>query len=266
MQITGQEAWLDRPGKTTIEIPEYIRELIEQIAFVARGSELVDQSSGVSARLTIAAMELLQSNLERRAAMSGDSHAFPRLSDLAMLLPAITGKVEMVYEGEQQGAEVVARKLIGQAVAKLFESKFPPIERAGTGRGERQPRYEDDMDEAFSGRRVKKPQPPPREEQRPNAKSEPNYDSILAWFVEGNKITVSDEQPFAAYYAELNRVPKLADTARKYMSASSERELAFWMEMVLEGLHQALRLAREDLDSTITFQELMKFNVLRTVK
>jgi len=265
LQITGQEAWVNRPGKAKIEIPDYIRELIEQIAFVARESELVDQSSGVSARLTISAMELLQSNLERRAAMTGDDRVFPRLSDLAMVLPAITGKVEMVYEGEQQGAEVVARKLIGTAVGKLFETKFPPVERAGvTGRRS----YEmdnDELEDAFAGRRVKK-QPPPREEPKQNVKSEPNYDGILAWFVDGNKITLSDEQPFADYMHELNRVPKLADTVKKYLQPRSEYELGFWMEMVLEGMHQALRLSREDLDSTITFQELMKFNVLRTVK
>jgi magnesium chelatase subunit I len=266
LQITQQEAWLDRQAKTTVEIPAYIRELIEQIAFVARESELVDQSSGVSARLTISAIELLQSNLERRAAITGDGHVFPRLSDLAMVLPAITGKVEMVYEGEQQGAEVVARKLIGTAVGKLFELKFPPIERAGVGARRGMEMEHDDLDDAFAGRRVKKPQPPPREEPRANAKSEPNYDSILAWFVDGNKIMLSDEQPFAEYFRELNRVPKLADTARKYIQAKNDAELAFWMEMILEGMHQALRLAREDLDSTITFQELMKFNVLRTVK
>ena len=97
--------------------------LIESVAFVARESELVDQSSGVSARLTIAAMELLHSNLERRAAATGDTRVFPRLSDFSMILPAITGKVEMVYEGEQQGAEVVARKLIGEALAKLLGVK-----------------------------------------------------------------------------------------------------------------------------------------------
>ena len=266
MRITTQEAWLDRTNQAEIDIPDYMRSLVEQIAFVARESELVDQSSGVSARLTIAAMELLQSNLERRAAMTGDAHLFPRLADLAMLLPAITGKVEMVYEGEQQGAEVVARKLIGLAVGKLFESKFPPVERAGTGARER--RYDvdaDDLDDAFAGRRVKKT-PPPREEQRPAAKSDPAYDAILAWFVDGNKITISDEQPFAEFFRELGRVPRLAETAQKYVHPKGDQELAFWMEMVLEGLHQALRLAREDLDSTITFQELMKFNVLRTVK
>ena len=273
MQITRQEAWTDRAGEIEINIPDYVHTLIEQIAFVARGSELVDQSSGVSARLTIAAMELLQSNMERRAALTHDRSVFPRLSDLAMLLPAITGKVEMVYEGEQQGAEVVARKLIGEAVGKLFATKFPPVERAGVGaRGERgrgQAYGEidpDELDDAFTGRRARKQQAPPRQEEKPEPKSEPNYDTILAWFVEGNKVTLSDEQPFQSYFAELKRVPKLIETARKYVQAHNDRELAFWMEMVLEGLHQSLRLAREDLDSTITFQEMMKFNVLRTVK
>jgi len=263
-RITEQEAWLDRDEKVAIEMPVYVRDLVENIAFVARGSELVDQSSGVSARLTIAAMELLQSNLERRAAITGDKVIFPRLSDLAMLLPAITGKVEMVYEGEQQGAEVVARKLIGEAVAKLYATKLPPVERAGQ-QTRRTYEENDDLDEMFSNRRGKKKEPP-REEPRTESKGDPNYELILAWFADGNKITLSDEQPFDDYFRELNKVPKLADTASKYIQAESDRELAFWMEMVLEALHQSLRLAREDLDSTITFHELMKFNVLRTVK
>src|SRR3954462_4874237 len=219
MQITKQEAWTDRDHPIEIEIPDYIHSLVEQIAFVARGSELVDQSSGVSARLTIAAMELLQSNMERRAALTHDRSAFPRLSDLAMLLPAITGKVEMVYEGEQQGAEVVARKLIGEAVAKLFATKFPAVERAGTGgRNERNRSYTDlgneELDDAFASHRGRKQKPPPRQEEKPAAPSEPNYDLILAWFVEGHKITLSDEQPFAAYFAELKRVPKLQETVQ----------------------------------------------------
>ncbi|HYC92586.1 MAG TPA: AAA family ATPase [Thermoanaerobaculia bacterium] len=270
-RITEQEAWLDRGGETKIDIPTYIRDLVESVAFVARESELVDQSSGVSARLTIAAMELLQSNLERRAALTRDRLVFPRLSDLSMILPAITGKVEMVYEGEQQGAEVVARKLIGQAVGKLFESKFPPIERAGVaqraererGRGYGEIDH-DDLDDAFAGRRMKKKER--REEAKPASEAEPAYESIVSWFAAGNKITVSDEQPFAEFFRELNRVQGLADVARKYAGVSRDEELAFWMEMVLEGLHQSLRLSREDLDSTITFQELMKFNVLRTVR
>ena len=267
-QITEQEAWIQRDGAVAVDIPVYVRDLVENIAFAARESELVDQSSGVSARLTIAAIELLQSNLERRAAITGDRFVFPRLSDLAMVLPAITGKVEMVYEGEQQGAEVVARKLIGTAVAKLFEQKFPPIERAGTRGNERRGyEAEDDLDDVFAGRRKQQAKKePPREEKQRDKRQEPNYETILGWFMEGNKITLSDEMPFAKHLAELKRVPKLADTAAKYVQSARDEEQAFWMEMILEGLHQALRLSREDLDSTITFHELMKFNVLRTVK
>src|SRR6185436_13265881 len=165
---------------------------------------------------------------------------------------------------------VVARKLIGEAVGKLFESKFPPIERAGVGeRASRERRGygeidHDELDDMFAGRRAKKKEPP-REEPPPAAPAEPAYDSILGWFADGNKLTLSDEQPFAEYFRELGRVPRLADTARKYVKPQRDEELAFWMEMILEGLHQALRLSREDLDSTITFQELMKFNVLRKV-
>lgn len=184
-----------------------------------------------------------------------------------MILPAITGKVEMVYEGEQQGAEVVARKLVGMALAKLFESKFPPVERAGVaqraerrGYGELDP---EDLDDAFSGRRGKK-----KEAQREEPKTppqEPAYETIVAWFAAGNRVTLSDEQPFAEYFSELNRVPGLRDLAARHSGAGRDEELAFWMELTLEGLHQALRLSREDLDSTITFQELLKFNVLRKV-
>jgi magnesium chelatase subunit I len=274
--ITAQEAWLDRAGAgPRIEIPGYVHELVENIAFIARESDLVDQSSGVSARLTIAAMELLQSNLERRAAMTGDKVVFPRLSDLMMLLPAVTGKVEMVYEGEQQGAEVVARKLIGASVAKLFEAKFPAVERSRGAGGDREGRRgygdidRDDLDEAFSGRsRGKKgaQRQPPKEEPRGGVQGDAPYESIIGWFMEGNKITLSDEQPFREYVAQLDRVPKLAETSRRFFEPHSDEEAAFGMELVLEGLHQALRLGREDLDSSITFAELMKFNVLRTVK
>jgi magnesium chelatase subunit I len=273
MGITEQEAWLDRANvQARIEIPDYVREVIENIAFVARESELVDQSSGVSARLTIASMELLQSNLERRAVMTGDRHVFPRLADLNMVLPAITGKVEMVYEGEQQGAEVVARKLVSTAVAKLFEQKFPPVERAGRGQAADRERRSygdlerDDLDEVFNARSKKMASPAPKEESRSAIKGEAAYDAIIAWFMAGNKITLSDEQPFAAYFAELRKVPHLAETAEKFFAPRHEQELAFAMEIVLEGLHQALKLSREDLDSAITFSELMKFNVLRSVK
>ncbi|HEY0590736.1 MAG TPA: AAA family ATPase [Thermoanaerobaculia bacterium] len=259
MTITRQEAWLDRGEEgATIEIPDYVRELVEHVAFEARSSELVDQSSGVSARMPISAIEILQSNLERRAALTGDRAVFPRLADLAMVLPAITGKVEMVYEGEQQGAEVVARKLIGSAVAKLFARHYPAVERPGHGR-----RIADD-DETPAARRARKPAPPAEPQGAPGGDAA--YEPVIAWFAAGNKVMLSDQQPFEEYERELLRVPRLREIADAYFHPRHERERAFAMELVLEGLHQALRLAREDLDSTITFAELVKFNVLRTVR
>lgn len=273
MRITRQEAWLERKGlEATIEIPELVHQLVEHVGFIARESELVDQSSGVSARMSISAIEILHSNLERRAALTGDSLVYPRLADLSMILPAITGKVEMVYEGEQQGSEVVARKLLGEAVLRLFSEKFPPVERAGRSAGpERQRRGYGELnfdDEGNFGNQERKKPAAARvdaDSEGPRVQGEADYDTIVEWFMQGNKITLSDEQPFEVFFAELSRVPLLAETAGKFMNPRHDGELALGMEMILEALHQALRLTREDLDSTITFSELMKFNILRTV-
>ena len=273
MTITRQEAWLDREGVgAEIEIPELIHELVETVGFVARESELVDQSSGVSARMSISAIEILRSNLERRAALTGDRFVYPRLSDLSMILPAITGKVEMVYEGEQQGSEVVARKLLGEAVLRIFNKRFPAVERAGRSAAperERRGYGEIGFDDEEIGGRTRGKREAPRQKQKADSQpieGEADYDAIVEWFMQGNRITLSDEQPFAEYFAELSRVPKLADTAGRFIKPRHDAELALAMEMILEALHQSLRLTREDLDSTITFSELMKFNILRTVK
>jgi magnesium chelatase subunit I len=225
--ITRQEAWTERDIPSVV-IPDDFRLMVEEISFAARESDLVDQSSGVSARVAISALELLASNLERRALASGDACVYPRLCDLQMLLPAITGKVEMVYEGEQQGAEVVARRLIGQAVKKAFDSRFPAVgKELGSG-------GEDD----------KGP-----------------YAAIVRWFAEGNAVTLSDEQPFAEYEGEMRRVPGLAELTVRLGKTREERALAG--EMVLEGLHQHLKLARNDLDSQVSYKEMVKFQLLK---
>jgi len=226
-EITRQEAWTERGD--AVEIPEEVRLLIEEIAFVARESDLVDQASGVSARVSISAMELLASNLERRALATGESPVFPRLCDLHMLLPAITGKVEMVYEGEQQGAEVVARRLIGEAVQQVFDRTFPEIPKAVGSGGE--------------------------EDVGP-------YAEIVAWFADGNTITLDDEQSGAEYTTELRRVPALWELATEHGGGSTELQ-AFHAEMILEGLHQHLKLARQDLDSQVSYKEMVKFQLLR---
>ncbi|HEY6321451.1 MAG TPA: magnesium chelatase [Thermoanaerobaculia bacterium] len=244
--ITRQEAWTERDVPNVV-IPEEFRLLVEDISFAARESDLVDQSSGVSARVAISALELLASNLERRAlgrrpeaaktplvatvttAAAADGRVYPRLCDLQMLLPAITGKVEMVYEGEQQGAEVVARRLIGQAVKKAFDSRFPEVgKELGSG-------GEDD----------KGP-----------------YAPIVRWFAEGNSVTLSDEQSFEDYEAEMRRVPGLAEIVARHGGRTRE-ERALAGEMVLEGLHQHLKLARNDLDSQVSYKEMVKFQLLK---
>ncbi len=123
MAITAQEAWSER-GDSKITVPQYLREIIEQVAFSAREDKKVDKRSGVSQRLPISVMELVVSNAERRALMHGEKQAVPRVSDLYAALPGITGKLELEYEGEMKGADVVVRELIRAAIGKIFDKYF----------------------------------------------------------------------------------------------------------------------------------------------
>ncbi len=225
--ITAQEAWIDR-DPSEVELPDYFRILVERISQAARESEMVDQASGVSARLSISALELLVSNLERRAHTTGDKPTSPRLCDLQMLLPALTGKLEMVYEGEQKGVEVVARQIIGDALRELFDERFPEVPKALGSGGE--------------------------EDVGP-------YAEMIRWFADGNHVLVSDEQPFDQFEAELYRVPGLRQLASEHGDDKAARAVA--AEMILEGLHQHLKLAREDLDSGVGYREMVKFQLLK---
>ena len=123
MAITAQEAWSER-GTTKITIPQYLREVIEQVAFSAREDKKVDKRSGVSQRLPISTMELVVSNAERRALLHGEKLVVPRVSDLYAAMPGITGKLELEYEGEMRGADVVVRELIRAAIGKIFDKYF----------------------------------------------------------------------------------------------------------------------------------------------
>jgi magnesium chelatase subunit I len=119
--ITTQEAWLDRNG-SKLHIPKYVQEVIERIAFAARDDKKIDKRSGVSQRLPISAIENVASNAERRALAHGEKLIVPRISDVYAALPAITGKLELEYEGEMKGADFVSRELIRTAVAKTFDN------------------------------------------------------------------------------------------------------------------------------------------------
>jgi magnesium chelatase subunit I len=127
MAITAQEAWTQRAGGPGIEIPEYLRETVEEVAFLGRDDKRVDRRSGVSQRLPIACLESVTSSAEQRAARNHEAHATARVADLYSALPAITGKLELEYEGELKGAETIARELVRSAVGKVFQRRLPGV-------------------------------------------------------------------------------------------------------------------------------------------
>ncbi len=217
MRITDQEAWSDRG--VNLHVPGWYREIIEQVAFEARRSEYVDQNSGVSARLAISAYENLLSNLERRALVNGEQPVTARIVDLQALIPAIGGKIELVYEGEQQGADTVARHIVGKAVKSVFQKHFPRV--AEQTKRRRSALHDDDEGAA--------PEPAPRSTA---------YDPIVAWFSGGKRIEVSDTMPEVEYRAQLQSVSGLEELARQHMPDAAEDGRFAVMELVLEGLYQ----------------------------
>jgi magnesium chelatase subunit I len=126
--ITRQEAWTERTGSRAVEIPDYVREVVEEVAFQARADRKIDKRSGVSQRLPITTLELVVSNAERRALAHGERMVVPRVTDIYAALPSITGKFELEYEGELRGAEQVARDLIRSAVGNVFTGMFEGVD------------------------------------------------------------------------------------------------------------------------------------------
>jgi magnesium chelatase subunit I len=132
MTITQQEAWVGRDSGRKIEVPDYLRQVVEEIAFQAREDKRVDRRSGVSQRLPITTLESVVSNAEQRAARVGEKNSVARVADIYAALPAITGKLELEYEGELKGADTIARELIRTAVGRVFskhfaEANFQPV-------------------------------------------------------------------------------------------------------------------------------------------
>jgi magnesium chelatase subunit I len=127
MTITSQEAWTKRDSAIKVDVPDYLREVIEEIAFQAREDKRVDRRSGVSQRLPITALESVVSSAEQHAVRSGETHAVARVADVYAALPAITGKLELEYEGELKGAETIARELIRAAVGRVFSKHFADV-------------------------------------------------------------------------------------------------------------------------------------------
>ena len=127
MTITGQEAWIERDSDIRVEVPDYLREVIEEIAFQAREDKRVDRRSGVSQRLPITTLESVVSSAEQRATRIGEASAVARVADIYAALPAVTGKLELEYEGELKGAETIARELIRSAIGRVFSKHFSEV-------------------------------------------------------------------------------------------------------------------------------------------
>ena len=219
--ITEQEANVLEEQQQRVDIPELCKLLVEQISMEARKSEFVDQKSGVSARLTISAYENLVSTAELRAIKQGDKRTQARISDFIGVMPAITGKIELVYEGEQEGAGNVAYKLMGQAVRSLFTQYFP--------------------DPQSFKRSGKEPQ---------NRKSKTNpYQPVIDWFGKGNDLTLLQDVTDSEYLAQLYQVDGLHAAVKQFYPKENEQETALLMEFLLHGLSEFSLISKKGIEA-----------------
>jgi magnesium chelatase subunit I len=218
--ITHQEAKLDKHQSETVYVPSLAKDLLEQIAFEARESEYIDNKSGVSARMTITAFENLLSTAERRVLKAGNDNTSVRLSDFMGVIPAITGKVELVYEGEQEGAAVVAQHLIGDAIHTFFPALFPKIEK-----------LEKDIDAS-------------------------PYAKILEWFFAETGFELLDDASDEEYKKQLDAVQPLEDLIQKYQPQIPLEDKYFLKEFVLWGLVEYDKLSKDRVEVGYQFKDL----------
>ncbi len=220
-RITQQEARIKPEQSRLITVNEIAKDLIEQIAFEARKSEYVDAKSGVSARLTISAFENLMAAAERRAIINQEKNTTLRISDFVGVLPAITGKVELVYEGEQEGPGIVAQNLVGKALRAQFVNYFPDPDK-------------------FRKQKEKSP-----------------YKKIADWFGEGNTIDLLNDMPNADYERTLKSVPGLLDLANEFHKGQETFIKLFLMEFALHGLAEYSMISKNNLTSGLQFKDLL---------
>ncbi len=227
LAITEQEADSHQDQLQKVNMSDLVKRLIEQVAFEARGSELVDKKSGVSARLTIAAYENAVSSAERRAIMNNEKETQVWISDLVGIIPSITGKIELVYEGEQEGPYQVAVNLLEKSTRTIFSQYFP-------------------NPDTLKKKRSKE------------ASVEDNpYKAITRWFDNGNHLNVFLETKDEDKVQLLYKVDGLHALVKKYYKTASERENALLMEFVLHGLASYSLISKKVLDGKIEFKDLM---------
>jgi len=218
--ITEQEAKLDTRQQDLVYVPDIAKELLEQVSFEARNSEFIDHKSGVSARMSITAYQNLLSTAEYRALRTGDDKTSIRLSDFMGIVPAITGKVELVYEGEQEGAASVAHTLISEAVKTLFSNYFPKIEKLEK--------------EGF----------------------ESPYQEVIDWFFEQSGFELLDDISDKEYKQQLDAIVPLQSLLKKYQPEGTKEDAYFMKEFVLWGLVEFKKLSKHRFLEGYQFNDL----------
>lgn len=230
LAITEQEAHVAKEQEEKITISDLVKRLIEQVAFEARSSEFVDKKSGVSARLTISAFENAVSAAERRSIINKEESTQIWISDLSGIIPSITGKIELVYEGEQEGPYQVAMNLLDKAIRSQFVTLFPNPET------------------------LKKRAP--RKGETSQAVDNP-YKPVITWFDRGNYVNImfgaTDVEKMNSLYA----VDGLHALVKKHFAQSNEKEAALLMEFVLHGLASYSLISKKGIDRGIEFKDLM---------
>lgn len=232
LAITEQEAELLDIQKEKVSVSDLIKRLIEQIAFEARNNEYVDKKSGVSARLTIAAYENAVSSAERRSIIHNENHTQVWVSDLQGIIPAITGKIELVYEGEQEGPYQVAVQLLDKSIRTQFVQYFP------------------NPDQVKKKRSAGKKSTEEKEPENP-------YKSITRWFDGGKHLDLLLDMKDANKIAALYQVDGLYAFVKKYYPHANAQESALLMEFVLHGLASFSMISKKTLEGKIEFKDLM---------
>lgn len=219
--ITEQEADVLPEQGDRVAVPDLCKLLVEEIAMEARKSEYVDQKSGVSARLTITAYENLVSTAERRALRHSSKHTSVRIADMTGVIPAITGKIELVYEGEQEGPANVSYRLIGQAVRALFTQYFPdPQSFKKTGR------------------------------EAQNRKNQNNpYQPVIDWFGKGNDLILLQDEQDSDYIQHLYQVDGLHAAVKQFYPNVDETQAALLMEFLLHGLSEFSLISKKGVEA-----------------
>lgn len=232
LEITQQEADILPEQASKINISDLVKRLIEQVAFEARSNEYVDKKSGVSARLTIAAYENAISSAERRAIIHNEKQTQVWISDLVGIIPSITGKIELVYEGEQEGPYQVAVNLLEKAIRTQFVKYFPNPEAAkkkkNAGKQGQQTKAEEDQ-----------------------------YKAIIRWFDGGNHLDLLLDSTDANKFNALYKVDGLHAFVKKFYPQANDKENALLMEFVLHGLAGYSLISKKMLDGKIEFKDLM---------